>query len=428
MKIHTVRKYLAQLTKDPVKNLPVHYKTLTEAVCKNLGVRPVNAITLTVVGQDADYTAKTVSAALRHAGCSSATINFDVSLSPEIAVTVNGEQLPSEAISRIFTAIRTVERSLSAKGGDEFQPPCVYEIFLLGALCACSEMGVSHIILQVALDRIPSTVATIIPQSKMIHSNEIFPEEADVIRLIARKGVEEIISAPQQKESRRALYTLCNELNCYHAVVARGEIEVETPNFRGIPFTYRNFSAIAGTQLQSCVALAATALVTIRDLSKLRIKIGDDDAYSAINCRKIEGRGDIVSIKPFTICCTIEHADVQALDLMINDLKNSVDERGRRINMIIEADAARESKLIERINEEEELAEKCDLVVVVGEYESSAAKFECAATFSAALNGFPYLRDVKHNDDVILIVCGSSAFIEKNYHDLEANVRDDFAY
>ena len=105
MKIHTVRKYLAQLTKEPVKNLPAHYKTLTEAVCKNLGVRPINAITLTVVGQDAEYTAKTVSAALRHAGCSSATINFDVSVSPEIAVTVNGEQLPSEAISRIFTAI-----------------------------------------------------------------------------------------------------------------------------------------------------------------------------------------------------------------------------------------------------------------------------------------------------------------------------------
>ena len=425
MKIHTVRKYLAQLTKEPVKNLSAHYKILTDAVCKNLGVRPVNSITLAVVGQDSEYTASTVSAALRHAGCSSATINFDASASPETAVTVNGEQLPSEVISRIVTVIRTVERSLCSKNAEEFSQPCVYEVFLLGALCACSEMGVSHIIIQVPLDRIPASVASIVPQPKMIHSNEIFPEEAEIIRLIARRGVEEIVSAPQQKESRRALYNLCNELNCYHAVVARGEITVETPNFRGIPFTYRNFSAIAGTQLQSIVALAATALVTIRDLSKLRIKITDDDAYAAINCRRMRGRGEIVSIKPFTLCCTVEHADIQAIDLMISDLKTIVDERGRRINMIIESSAARESTLIERMNTDDDLSQKLDKVIVVGEALDNS---ESVAAFSAALNAFPYLSDVKHTDDVILVVCGSSSFIEKNYHELEAVVRDDFTY
>ena len=125
MKIHTVRKYLTQLTKEPIKNLSAHYKTLTDAVCKNLGIRPINSVTLAVVGQDSEYTASVVSAALRHAGCSSATINFDVSVSPETAVTVNGDQLPSEVISRIITVIRTVERSLCAKNGEDFAPPCV---------------------------------------------------------------------------------------------------------------------------------------------------------------------------------------------------------------------------------------------------------------------------------------------------------------
>ena len=428
MKIHTVRKYLAQLTQDPVKNLSAHYKTLTDAVCKNLGVRAVNSVTLAVVGQDSEYTASTVSAALRHAGCSSATINFDISVSPETAVTVNGEQLPSEVISRIITTIRTVERSLCTKNGEAFVHPCVYEVFLLGALCACSEMGVSHIIIQIPLGKTPSAVASIIPQPKMIHSNEIFPHEAEMIRLIARKGVEEIISAPQQKDSRKALYNLCNELNCYHAVVTRGEIEVEAPNFRGIPFTYRSFNAIAGTQLQSTVALAAAALVTIRDLAKLRIKITDENAYAAINCRKMRGRGEIISIKPFTLCCTVEHADVLAIDLMINDLKTIVNERGRRINMIIESSAARESTLIEHINAEEELSAKLDKIVVVGEAHPSFVNCDCVSAFSAAINAFPYLSDVKHTDDDVLIVCGSVSFVEKNYHELEAVVRDDFTY
>ena len=80
MKIHTVRKYLAQLTTDPITNLAAHYKILNDAVCKNLGVRPVNNITLAVVGQDDEYTASVVSAALKHASISSATVNFDVTI------------------------------------------------------------------------------------------------------------------------------------------------------------------------------------------------------------------------------------------------------------------------------------------------------------------------------------------------------------
>lgn len=428
MKIHTVRKYLTQLTKDPAKNLTAHYKMLSDAVCKSLGIRPINGITLAVVGQDSEYTAGVVSSALKHAGISSATVSFDISRSPETAVTVNGEQLPAEVISRIITVIRTVERALAAKNTDSFTHPCVYEVFLLGALCACSEMGVSHIIMQINLHAMPAAIAQIVPQPKMIHSNEIFPDEAELIRLIARRGVEEIVSAPQQKDSRRALYNLCTELNCNHAVVARGEIEMETPGFRGIPFTYRNFSAISGTQLQSTVSLSATVLVTIRELVKLRIRVTDEDAYAAINCRKIPGRGEIVSIKPYTLCCTFEHADVQAMDLMISDMMILVSERGRRINMIVESEIAAQSGMIDRIFSETELENKIDKIVTVGNNETVSPKAENATTFSSALACFPYLGDVKHTEDLVMIVCGSREFIEKNEAELEDVVRDDFTY
>ena len=428
MKIHTVRKYLAQLPTEPVRNLAAHYKILSDAVCKNLLVRPVNGITLAVVGQDASYTAMAVSAALKHAGVSSATINFDVTRSPETAVTVNGEALPAEVISRIMTVIRTVERSLVSKSEDGYSRPCVYEVFLLGALCACSEMGISHIIIEANLGRLPTAVASIIPQPKMIHCNEIFPEEAEMVKLIARRGVEEIISAPQQKDSRRMLYNLCTELNCNHAVVARGEIETDTPGFKGIPFTYRGFSAVSGTQLQSMVALSASALTTIRELAKLRIKITDDDAYAAINGRKLDLRGEMISIKPYTLLCAFEHADVQAVDFVVSDLRTIIAERGRRVNIIINADTTNNSPLIERFVSDEEIGGKIDKIVTVGENADSAEKYENVPAFSAALDKFPYLRDVKHTEDLVMIVCGPRAFLEKNTPELENIVRDDFTY
>lgn len=426
MKIHTVRKYLAQLPTEPSRNLSAHYKILSDAVCKNLAVRPVNGITLAVVGQDASYTAMSVSAALKHAGVSSATVNFDVTRSPETAITVNGDALPAEVISRIMTVIRTVERSLTSKSEEEYARPCVYEVFLLGALCACSEMGISHIIVEVNLGHLPASVASIIPQPKMIHCNEIFPEEAELIKLIARRGVEEIISAPQQKESRRMLYNLCTELNCNHAVVARGEIETDTPGFKGIPFTYRNFSAVSGTQLQSMVALSASTLTTIRELAKLRIKITDEDAYAAINGRKLNLRGEMISVKPYTLLCAFEHADVLAVDFVLSDFRTIVSERGRRVNIIIDADTANNTPILERFENDEEIAEKIDKIVTVGD--STSEKYENTVAFSAALGKFPYLRDVKHTEDLVLIVCGPKAFLEKHAPELENIVRDDFTY
>ncbi|MGM9641844.1 MAG: hypothetical protein ACI3XI_01410 [Eubacteriales bacterium] len=427
MKIHTVRKYLTQLPKDPSQNLTAHYKTLSDAVCKSLNIRPINGITLAVVGQDAEYTAQTVSSALKSAGISSATVNFDVSRSPETAVTVNGEQLPSDVISHIMTVIRTVERSLAAKEAD-FSHPCVYEVFLLGALCACSGMGVSHVIMQINPADISDRIAAILPRPKMVHCNEIFPEEAELVRLVAKKGIEEIISAPQQKDSRKALYDLCNELNCNHAVVARGEIEVGTPGFRGIPFTYRGFSATAGTRLPSMVALSATALVTIRELVKLRVKVTDANALEAIDYRKIPGRGEIISVRPYTLCCRLEHADVQSMDLVISDIKSIVNERERRANLIIDSSSAHESNIIDRIMSEPDLDGKIEKIVTVGDPARAYENIENVMGFSEALDRFPYLKDVKSTDDLVLIACGSAGFLEKNSAVLADAVRDEFTY
>jgi hypothetical protein len=289
-------------------------------------------------------------------------------------------------------------------------------------------MGISHIIIELDLARLPISVASIIPQPKMIHCNEIFPEEADMIKLIARRGVEEIISAPQQKESRRVLYNLCTELNCNHAVVARGEIETGTPGFKGIPFNYRNFSAVSGTQLHSLVSLSASTLTTIRELAKLRIKINDDDAYAAINGRKMDLRGEMISIKPYTLLCSFEHADVQAVDFAVSDLRAIIAERGRRVNIIVDSETAKKTPILERFISDEEIGGKLDKIVTVGNPDESISKYDNVAAFASALDKFPYLRDVKHTEDIIMIVCGQRAFLEKYTPELENIVRDDFTY
>lgn len=224
------------------------------------------------------------------------------------------------------------------------------------------------------------------------------------------------------------LYNLCTELNCNHAVVARGEIETGTPGFKGIPFTYRNFSAVSGTQLQSMVAISASTLTTIRELAKLRIKITDEDAYAAINGRKMDWRGEMISIKPYTLLCVFEHADFQAVDFVLSDLRSIIFERGRRVNIIIDSETAKSTPILERFASDEEIGGKLDKIVTVGEADDSTEKYENVTAFPAALDKFPYLRDVKHTEDLIMIVCGPKAFLEKHRPEIENIVRDDFTY
>ena len=66
--------------------------------------------------------------------------------------------------------------------------------------------------------------------------------------------------------------------------------------------------------------------------------------------------------------------------------------------------------------------------MTVGEADPSTEQYENVAAFSAALDKFPYLRDVKHTEDLIMIVCGPRSFLEKNAPEIENIVRDDFTY
>lgn len=433
MKIHTVRKYLSQLTRATEKNLCVHYKTLLDEVCRVLKVKPVHSITLAVVGDDAKYTAEVVSSAMKFANISSATIDFDIDRSPDEVVAVNGQKLPSEAISRVITVIRDVERNLVSKHPDSFSTPCAYEVLLLGALCACSQMGVSNIIISFNSRAIPTAVAALIPQPKMICCNAIYPEETECIAAVARKNVEEIISAPQQKDSRLALAALCSEINCNHTVVARGEIEVGTPTYRGIPFTYRNFSAMAGTHMKSMLVAPVTAFVTIRELSKIRIKLSDSHAYSAINLRKIPGRGQLVSIRPLAMCCTCDPSDIRFASYIANDLACLTAVRNRKLDVIIQGSVAADDKLMSSLHSDSDNGLVFSKIVTVtrdGEAGFRASDVECVSvsSFKEALLEFDYLKDRRGKDDRLLVVLGLPAFIENALIEVEDEVRDDFVY
>ncbi len=433
MKIHTVKKYLSQLTKRTERNLSTHYKTLVDEVCRVLKIKPINSITLVVVGHDAKYTADVVSAAMKHAGINSATIDFDIDRSPDEAVTVNGQKIGADVASRIITVIRDVERNLVSKNPDTFTTPSVYEVFLLAALCACAQQGGVNISLSFDSMKIPVAVAALIPQPKMICCNAIYPEDTECIAAVARRNVEEIISAPQQKDSRLALAALCSEINCNHTVVARGEIEVGAPTYRGIPFTYRNFSAMAGTHMKSMLVTPVTALVTIRELTKVRLKLSDEDAFAAINHRKIPGRGQLISVRPLVMCCICDPSDSRFAGYIANDLACLVVDKNRRLDVIVQGSVGADEVLLSSLHEDTDSGLVFNKVVTVapeGESGFEANDVECITTssFDKAIAQFDYLVDRTSKSDSLLVVLGLEEFIESATMALEDAVRDDFVY
>jgi hypothetical protein len=178
----------------------------------------------------------------------------------------------------------------------------------------------------------------------------------------------------------------------------------------------------------SLVTLSATALLVIRELAKFRVKLTDEDAYAAINYRQLPGRGEMVSVRPYTLLCAFEHADVQSEEYVISDMMTLVSERSRRVNMIIDSATLEMCDLASDMLAIPELADKLDKIICVGNRETANNGVECVPSFSAALAKFPYLKDLKHEEDLILFVCGSHSFLECNRAELEETVRDNFTY
>lgn len=154
----------------------------------------------------------------------------------------------------------------------------------------------------------------------------------------------------------------------------------------------------------------------------------DEDALEAINFRKIPGRGEMISVRPYTLCCSFSVGDHQAIDLVIGDLKYLAIEKKLRVDMIVESDIAKKGGMIESIKNDEELEPLIGDIVAVGETEIELDYVSKAQSFDSAIDGFLYFKDHKLAEGIIMIVCGSQEFITKNIEILEEAVRDDFAY
>ena len=134
----------------------------------------------------------------------------------------------------------------------------------------------------------------------------------------------------------------------------------------------------------------------------------------------------MISVRPYTLLCSFDHADIQAVEYVISDMIALVSERNRRVDLIIESSALSVSDIVSAMKKNDELSDKFNKIVAVGDNVTEAS--DTVPTFTAALAKFPYLADASHDEDLVLIVCGSRAFLQHNRAELEKNVRDTFTY
>ena len=121
------------------------------------------------------------------------------------------------------------------------------------------------------------------------------------IRAYIRRGIQEIVSAPQNSSAYRLISDTCYSINCRLTLPSRTAIEVLRLGFRGTEFRYKG----ADYTLNMCgrfqISNAVLVLETVEMLARRGFPISNDAVRAALSSLKIPSKFEVVFISPLMI-------------------------------------------------------------------------------------------------------------------------------
>lgn len=153
------------------------------------------------------------------------------------------------------------------------------------------------------------------------------------IRSYIRRGVQEIISAPQNKEAYQLLSDTCASVNCRLTIPSRSQLKIDRLSLRGTDFSYRD----CAYTLRLCGRFQVfNALVALETLEMLQRR-GYPVSYEAVHCGfsdlHIPGKFEVLSLMPLIIAdSTHTPIAIHTVCESMTDFKGSI---GNRIRLFL---------------------------------------------------------------------------------------------
>ncbi|MBQ8344807.1 MAG: hypothetical protein IJY42_00905 [Clostridia bacterium] len=335
-------------------------------------------------------------------------------------ILIDGEPLSMEQlvslVEQVSHAVNEINRPTPAEEAetDKTSPivlpflPTSSELLLTVALLAFREYGCGLCLIESDHNGADPSKFLSAPFSAIICGTIPSGEEREIVKIRSYicRGIQEVISAPQNPEAFRLISDTCSAIGCRLTLPTKGQISVTKLTLRGTDFTYK------GTpySLRMCGQFQVmNAVVVVEALEMLRRRgyaISRQAVLTGLASLTLRSRFEILSAMPYIIADSTHKA--VAIETVCDSMTDFRELAGRRVRLCLP-----EGELIPRYVESlTARGYSIESVITVASNDSAAIESDlplCRASTprAAAKQALAHL-----SSDDILLISGKSGFTD----------------
>ncbi len=280
------------------------------------------------------------------------------------------------------------------------------ELLLMTALLAFKNAGCDLCILECG-DIIDTSVLPI-PFAAVICGTIPSTDRSEIskIRSFICKGIEEIVSAPQDSAALKIIQDTCYSANCRLTLPSKNTQSLQKLNFRGSEFTYRNVTYTLKLCGRFQISNAVLVLETLEMLGRHGFRISTDSVKEGLNSLKIPAKFEVVSLSPLIIVDST-HSPV-AIKTVCESLADFKADTGKRIVLCLP-----QGDIIDRYCEElTALGYEIYKIFTLPDSEHSVSDEHMSGTV-VCKNARALLKNAlsELNEDTLLLISGKHPFV-----------------
>lgn len=269
-------------------------------------------------------------------------------------ILVNGEALSMEEtvhyveqISRAVTEINREAAEEQNADGEETESklhtlplpfrPTSSEILLTMALLAFREKGCVLCLIESDHNGADPSKFLSAPFAAMICGTIPSGEEKEIIKIRSYicRGIQEIVSAPQNSEAFRVISDTCSSVNCRLTLPKKNEIQITRLTLRGTDFSYKGIDYSLRLCGKFQVMNAVVVLETVEMLRRRGYNIAPVAIAAGFSSLNLRSRFEVLSVQPLIIADSTHKA--VAIQTVCDSMTDFKDMTGTRVRLCLPA-------------------------------------------------------------------------------------------
>ena len=227
--------------------------------------------------------------------------------------------------------------------------------------------------------------------------------EISRIRSYICRGIEEIVSAPQDSDAYKIIFDTCYDISCRLTLPVRSEVEIVRLSLGGTEFLYKgesySISLCGGFQVYNAVL----ALEVIEMLSRKGFVIDHKNIVAGLKQLRIPAKVEVVSIRPLIIVDTT-HTPI-AVQTVCESIFEIIGKSAKTVRLCL-PDAALARDYIDVI---EKNGYRVDRAIIA---DAGEEELNCEVTCASGAKAFVKAALDKLDNENMLIISGNSKFVK----------------